>query len=288
MSSPRGRYILKIACPDRIGIVAAVSTYLRDLGCFIEESSHFGDRDTGRFFMRTVFTPTEPGFECAEFSKGFTPIAKGFAMTWSLADSRVRPRVVIMVSRFDHCLNDLLFRYRTGDLVMDVPAVVSNHDDLADLVKWHGIPFFHVPVTPGGKEAAEARLLQIVEETRSDLVVLARYMQILSDDLCARLEGRIINIHHSFLPSFKGARPYHRAYERGVKLIGATAHYVTPDLDEGPIIEQMVERVDHSQGPEELIAIGRDVEALTLARALKYHVQHRVFLNGAKTVVFRR
>ena len=286
MAKTESRFILTVQCPDTIGIVAEVATYLRSLECFIEESAHYGDPETGRFFMRTVISPRGP-FSRGRFSAGFDAIAERFSMEWALHDTNVRPRVLIMVSRLDHCLNDLLFRYRKGELAMTVPAVVSNHMDLAGLVEWHKIPYFHIPIGKDTKPEAEARLVEIVEDTKADLIVLARYMQVLSDALCAKYSGRVINIHHSFLPSFKGARPYHQAFARGVKLIGATAHYVTSELDEGPIIEQMVERVDHSHTPEQLVAIGRDVESLTLARALNYQINHRVFQNGHKTVVFR-
>jgi len=288
MSSQSNSFILTIKCTDTKGIVAAVSTYLRDLDCFIEESSHYGDQSTNTFFMRTVFCSDATDFSKGSFEPGFEAIADQFSMEWDLHDTKVLPRVVLMVSRFDHCLNDLLFRYRTGALKMQVPAIVSNHMDMASLAEWHKIPFFHIPVTKDTKPQAESRLMEIVDDTKADVVVLARYMQVLSDDLCRSLQGRAINIHHSFLPSFKGAKPYHRAHERGVKLIGATAHYVTGDLDEGPIIEQTVERVDHTHTADEMVAIGRDVESLTLSRALKYHLEHRVFLNGNKTVVFRR
>jgi formyltetrahydrofolate deformylase len=287
MSTPAHSYILTVVCPDAVGIVAAVAGYLTDQQHFIEESSHFGDPDTGMFFMRTRFTPTTDGFSRAAFAAGFAPIAARFGIDWQVYDTRIQPRVLVMVSKYDHCLNDLLYRYRTGALRMTIPAVVSNHLDLAGLAEWHRIPYFHVPVTPQAKAAAEARLLEIVEDTRADLIVLARYMQILSPEFCARFPGRIINIHHSFLPGFKGAKPYHEAHRRGVKLIGATAHYVTADLDEGPIIEQMVERADHSMSPEDLAAIGRDVESITLARAVKLHLERRVFVNGLKTVVLR-
>jgi formyltetrahydrofolate deformylase len=287
MSQAPGTQVLTILCPDTTGIVAAVAGYLSGRGIFIDESSHFGDPDTRRFFMRTRFTPPAAGFSRTEFAHGFRPIAERFQMQWQVHDTGVLPRVLVMVSRHDHCLNDLLYRYRTGALGMQIPAIVSNHMDLAGLAEWHRVPFFHVPVTPQTKPQAEARLLDIVEDTKADLIVLARYMQILSPGLCERFPGRIINIHHSFLPGFKGARPYHEAHARGVKLIGATAHYVTPDLDEGPIIEQTVERADHSQSPEDLAAIGRDVECITLARAVKLHLEHRVFLNGRRTVVLR-
>lgn len=287
MSDKVHSFILKITCPDKTGIVAEVASYLRDRGCFIEESSHFGDRDTAQFFMRTRFTPEGGSFSRASFGSGFDDIAKNFSMQWELHDTTVLPRVLILVSRYDHCLNDLLYRYRTGALRMTIPGIISNHMELANLAEWHKIPFFHVPVTEKIKADAEQRLLEIVEDTKAELVVLARYMQILSDGVCEKLAGQAINIHHSFLPGFKGGRPYQKAHERGVKLIGATAHYVTCELDEGPIIEQMVERVDHTQSVDDLVAVGRDVEAITLARAVKFHVEQRVFLNGRKTVVFR-
>jgi formyltetrahydrofolate deformylase len=279
-------HILTIVCPDATGIVAAVAGYLSERGIFIDESAHFGDPETKRFFMRTRFTAGQD-FTPAGFAAGFGPIAARFGMDWQVHDTRVLPRVLVMVSRHDHCLNDLLYRYRTRALAMQIPAIVSNHADLAGLAEWHRVPFFHVPVTPATKPEAEARLLDIVADTRADLVVLARYMQVLSPDVCTRLRGRVINIHHSFLPGFKGANPYREAHARGVKLIGATAHYVTPDLDEGPIIEQTVERVDHTHSVEDLAAVGRDVECLTLARAVKLHLEHRVFLNGTRTVVLR-
>jgi formyltetrahydrofolate deformylase len=280
-------FILTVVCPDTVGIVAAVAGFLMEGGFFIEESSHFGDPDTGTFFMRTRFIPRGDDFSRTAFAGGFDPIARRFGMDWQVHDTRVLPRVLLMVSKYDHCLNDLLYRYRTGALKMAVPAIVSNHMDLSGLAAWHKVPFFHVPVTPDSKARAEARLQEIVEDTRADLIVLARYMQILSPEFCARYPGRIMNIHHSFLPGFKGAKPYHEAHRRGVKLIGATAHYVTADLDEGPIIEQMVERVDHTMGPEDLAATGRDVESITLARAVKLHLERRVFLNGLRTVVLR-
>jgi len=280
-------FILTVVCPDAVGIVAAVASYLTAQQYFIEESTHFGDPDTGTFFMRTRFIPREQSFSRGTFTAGFSAIAERFGMEWHVHDTRILPRVLIMVSKYDHCLNDLLYRYRTGALRMTIPAIVSNHMDLAGLASWHKVPFFHVPVTPENKAAAEARLMEIAEDARADLIVLARYMQILSPDLCAKYPGRIINIHHSFLPGFKGAKPYHEAHRRGVKLIGATAHYVTPDLDEGPIIEQTVERADHTMSPDDLAATGRDVESLTLARAVKLQLEHRVFVNGMKTVVLR-
>ncbi len=281
------RFILTVVCADRVGIVAEVAGYLRDSNLFVEESTQYGDLDTGTFFMRMVFSTDDATFTRAQFANGFAPIADRLSIQWELFDTNVLPRVLILVSKHDHCLNDLLYRYRTSALRMTIPAVVSNHLDLAPLVGAHNIPFCHIPITKGTKPEAEARLRDVIADTKADLVVLARYMQILSPELSRDLAGRCINIHHSFLPSFKGARPYHKAYERGVKLIGATAHYVTDDLDEGPIIEQSVERVDHTHSPKDLTDVGRDLESQTLARALKYHLEHRVFRNGLKTVVFR-
>lgn len=279
------QYVLTLSCPDKQGIVHAVSSYLFITGCNIEDSQQFGDGDTGLFFMRVHFSAEAP-VTVDKLRAGFAAVGDSFQMDWQfhLADERMR--IVLMVSRFGHCLNDLLFRSRTGALPVEIAAVVSNHTDFAELVASYGIPFHHIPVTKDTKAAAEARLLELVEQENVELVVLARYMQVLSDDLCKQLSGRIINIHHSFLPSFKGAKPYHQAHARGVKLIGATAHYVTADLDEGPIIEQEVERVGHGVTPEQLVAVGRDVECQALARAVKWHAEHRILLNGRRTVVF--
>lgn len=285
--SESSTYILSLSCPDRRGIVAAVSGFLAQTDCFITESADFGDPISGRFFQRTVFRTDGPKPSRAGLEEQFEIIARRFDMQWALHDAHRKARLIVMVSKFGHCLNDLLYRYRTGALPIEIAAVVSNHDDFAELVGWHGVPFHHWPVDAGNKTQTEQQLLALVEEQRVDLVVLARYMQILSPELCARLGGRAINIHHSFLPSFKGARPYHQAHARGVKLIGATAHYVTTDLDEGPIIEQAVERIDHTVTPDEMVAIGRDIENVVLARAIKLHVEHRVLINGGKTVVFR-
>ncbi|MDC7788102.1 formyltetrahydrofolate deformylase [Rhodoplanes sp. TEM] len=281
-------YVLTLSCADTTGLVAATSGYLAGRGIFITESAHFGDPETGRFFERTVFTagPEQPPI--AEIEAGFRPIAERFGMTWTFHDTATRPRVLLMVSKFDHCLNDLLYRYRTGSLPIDIPAVVSNHPDLARVVEWHGIPYHYLPVTKETKAAQEAAVLELIGRLKIDLVVLARYMQVLSPELCTALSWRCINIHHSFLPSFKGAKPYHQAHARGVKIIGATAHYVTGDLDEGPIIEQGVERIDHTFTPEDFVAIGRDIESVVLARAVQFHIEHRVIPNGHKTVVFRR
>ena len=277
--------VLTAACPDKTGIVAAVAGFLAERDLFITESSHFGDPMTGRFFMRTVFeSGGAPGL--AHLRGDFAAIAGRFGMEWPIDDAGKRDRLLVLVSRFDHCLNDLLYRYRAGSLAVEIPAIVSNHTDLRPLAEWHGIPFHHLPMTAATKAAQEERLLQLVHGLEIDLVVLARYMQVLSPELCERLKGRCINIHHSFLPSFKGAKPYHQAHARGVKLIGATAHYVTTDLDEGPIIEQAVERVDHSRSPEAFVAIGSDIESQVLARAVRWHVERRILLNDSKTVVF--
>ena len=278
-------HILTLSCPDRPGIVAAISGTLAGEGANIADSAQYGDRTTGRFFMRVSFEAPDDALPAVR--NGIGMAAGRFGMDWQVHDGRARPRVLIMVSRGGHCLNDLLYRYRTGTLAMDVPAIVSNHEDLRGLAEWHDVPFHHLPIQAGTKLDQEQKLWDIIEGQRIDLVVLARYMQVLSPELCARLAGHCINIHHSFLPGFKGARPYDQAFARGVKLIGATAHYVTTDLDEGPIIEQEVERVDHTLSAEELAAVGRDTECVVLARAVKYHLEHRVLLNGMKTVVFR-
>ncbi|GAT82553.1 formyltetrahydrofolate deformylase [Streptomyces sp. F-3] len=263
----------------------AVSSYLFMTGCNIEDSQQFGDHDTGLFFMRVHFS-AEPPVTVDKLRASFAAVGDSFAMDWQINRADEKMRILLMVSKFGHCLNDLLFRARIGALPVEIVAVVSNHTDFAELVASYDIPFHHIPVTKDTKPQAEARLLEIVHEEKVELVVLARYMQILSDDLCKQLSGRIINIHHSFLPSFKGAKPYHQAHARGVKLIGATAHYVTADLDEGPIIEQEVERVGHELTPDQLVAVGRDVECQALARAVKWHAERRILLNGRRTVVF--
>jgi formyltetrahydrofolate deformylase len=275
-------HILTLSCPDRPGIVHAVSGFLLDQGGNILEAGQFDDRDTGLFFMRVHFTAPK-----ADFAAAFGPVAERFDMRFRFADAARPMPTLILVSKLGHCLNDLLFRWRSGLLPIDIRAIVSNHRDFYQLAASYDIPFHHVPVTAATKAHAEARLLEIADCEGVELVVLARYMQILSAELCSKLEGRAINIHHSFLPSFKGARPYQQAHDRGVKLIGATAHYVTTDLDEGPIIEQDVARVDHAMDVPTLTAIGRDVENVVLARALKWHAEHRIVLNGSKTVVFR-
>ncbi|MCM2412492.1 MULTISPECIES: formyltetrahydrofolate deformylase [unclassified Streptomyces] len=279
------QYVLTLSCPDKQGIVHAVSSYLFMTGCNIEDSQQFGDHDTGLFFMRVHFS-ADATVTAEKLRASFAAIGDAFRMDWQIHRSSERMRIVLMVSKFGHCLNDLLFRSRIGALPVEIAAVVSNHTDFAELVASYDVPFRHIPVTRENKADAEAQLLELVREEDVELVVLARYMQVLSDDLCKQLSGRIINIHHSFLPSFKGAKPYHQAHARGVKLIGATAHYVTADLDEGPIIEQEVERVGHGVTPDQLVAIGRDVECQALARAVKWHAERRILLNGRRTVVF--
>ncbi|GAA2296706.1 MULTISPECIES: formyltetrahydrofolate deformylase [Streptomyces] len=279
------QYVLTLSCPDKQGIVHAVSSYLFMTGCNIEDSQQFGDRDTGLFFMRVAFRAVSP-VRLEDLRASFAAVGESFRMDWEIHRADEKMRILLMVSKFGHCLNDLLFRSRIGALPVEIAAVVSNHTDFQELVGSYGIPFHHIPVTKDTKREAEARLLDLVRAEHVELVVLARYMQVLSDDLCKELSGRIINIHHSFLPSFKGAKPYHQAHARGVKLIGATAHYVTADLDEGPIIEQEVERVGHGLTPDQLVAVGRDVECQALARAVKWHSERRVLLNGHRTVVF--
>ena len=281
-------YILTLSCLDARGIVARVSGFLADHGGFIIESTQFGDPSTSRFFMRVHFSTASGKPSIEQLRTEFeSEVATPFSMEWDLVDASVRPRILILASKQLHCLNDLLHRTRTGVLAMDIPAVISNHNDARGIVEWHGIPFHHFPTDAGNKQEVEDKIRSVIAAEKIDLVILARYMQILSPELSRDLRGRAINIHHSFLPSFKGAKPYHQAYERGVKLIGATAHYVTDALDEGPIIDQEVSRVDHANSPESLVSIGQDIEALVLARAVKYSLEHRVLLNGNKTVVFR-
>ena len=281
-------YTLTVSCPDRVGIVAAVSTYLAGKGGWITEANHHSDTTTGRFFMRNVLLArTLPG-PLDAFRKYCAEIASRYEMDWSVSDSATRKRVVLLVSKFDHCLVELLYRWKAGELECDIPCVISNHEDLRSYVEWHGIPYHHIPV-PADAAAKQSTFRQIDKqfiEAKGDVMVLARYMQILPAELCARYPGRIINIHHSFLPSFIGARPYLQAYERGVKLIGATSHYVTTDLDAGPIIEQDVVRIDHGDTEADLVRYGRDIEKAVLSRALKYHLEDRVLLNGKRTIVF--
>ena len=277
--------VLTVTCPTRRGIVAAISGFLAQNGCNITDSAQFDDMESGRFFMRVSFRDMD-GQGIEALRAGFQPIAESFGMEAAIHDASERMKVLLMVSSFGHCLNDILYRWRIGALPIDIVGVVSNHLTYQKLVVNHDIPFHHIRVTKDNKPEAEARLMEVVAESGAELVVLARYMQILSDRLCQAMSGRIINIHHSFLPSFKGANPYKQAYQRGVKLIGATAHYVTADLDEGPIIEQDTVRVTHAQSAEDYVSLGRDVEAQVLARAIHAHIHRRVFLNGNKTVVF--
>ena len=281
------RFILRATCAARGGIVAAVTTYLSARGCYISELAQYDDEDTGRFFMRAVCHIESGDCQLDDIRERFPTVADEFAMDWELYEAARPTKVLIMVSKFDHCLDDLLYRLRKGELSMEVTAIVSNHLDLRPMAEREGIRFIYLPVTKENKPEQEAALLDVVRETGTELVVLARYMQILSDSLCQELTGRAINIHHSFLPGFKGAKPYHQAHERGVKLIGATAHYVTSDLDEGPIIEQAVQTVDHTYSPAALVAVGRDTETQALARAVKLHIDQRVFLDGNKTVIFK-
>ena len=284
---PPTTFTLTLACNDRRGIVHAVSRFLSERGCNIEEAAQFNDQQNRRFFMRLAFTVQERSIELDELRDQFSAVADEFAMDCKLVDASAHMSCVILVSKLGHCLHDLLLRWKAGLLPIDVRAIVSNHRDFYQLAASYDIPFHHIAVSPANKPQAESELLRIVDAERVEMVVLARYMQVLSNDLCEQLNGRAINIHHSFLPGFKGAKPYDQAHARGVKLIGATAHYVTRDLDEGPIIEQSVERADHSLSPLALTTLGRDVESVVLARAVKWHAEHRVLLNGTRTVVFK-
>ncbi|MBD5771828.1 formyltetrahydrofolate deformylase [Marinomonas colpomeniae] len=280
-------FVLKASCEATSGIVATVTSYLAEHGCYIAEMHQFDDDDNNRFFMRAVCRIEGDDNAIALIRDGLDVVVAKFKMDWEILDKDTPVKVLLMVSKFDHCLDDLLYRHRKGELPMEVTAIVSNHKDLRPMAEREGIRFVHLPVTKDNKAEQEAALLDIISETKTDLVVLARYMQILSDSLCKQLHGRAINIHHSFLPGFKGAKPYHQAHERGVKLIGATAHYVTSDLDEGPIIEQSVQPVDHSYTSERLVAAGRDTETVALAKAVRLHLEHRVFMYGNKTIVFK-
>lgn len=281
-----GTFILTLSCPDRTGIVATVATHLFDHGFNILDAQQFDDIETGQFFMRVVFASIA-NHDVAHPREAFGAVAERFGMNWTLVSTAARHRVMLLASKQDHCLADLLYRWRIGELVMDVSAIVSNHPrETYKGIDFADIPFHYLPVTKTTKTEQENAILELIDSTNTDLVVLARYMQILSDGMSAKLSGRCINIHHSFLPSFKGAKPYHQAHHRGVKLIGATAHYVTADLDEGPIIEQDVERIMHRDSPEDLVRKGRDIERRVLGRAVRYHLQHRVIMNGRKTVVF--
>ncbi|MFU8926104.1 formyltetrahydrofolate deformylase [Acinetobacter puyangensis] len=281
------QYILKISCPAASGIVAAISGYLAANQCYISEMAQFDDETTKRFFTRIVFRFNDGSGDIDGLKAGFADIVDQFQMKAEFFEKKQPVKVLIMVSKFDHCFLNLLYRRQKGELDFEITAVVSNHLDMRPVAEREGLRFIYLPVTKDTKAQQEAELLKIVDETKTDLVVLARYMQILSDNLCTQLSGRAINIHHSFLPGFKGAKPYHQAYARGVKLIGATAHFVTGDLDEGPIIEQEVQRVDHSYLPDDLVAVGRDTETVALSKAVKYFVEHRVFLNDDRTVVFK-
>ncbi len=279
--------VLTFSCQDSKGLVAAVATLFATLGFNIKESSQFEDVDCQRFFMRTVFECPQ-GYTLGQVRALFQPLAEQYAMDWKIHDQARKMRVLIAVSQWGHCLNSLLNSWKSGSLPVEIVGVVSNHEVMRPLTEWYQLPFYYLPVTAETKGEQEDQIWSLIEREDVECLVLARYMQILSDTLCDKLAGRAINIHHSFLPGFKGARPYHQAYERGVKLIGATAHFVTADLDEGPIIEQAVERVSHINTPEEMVEIGRDTEALVLNRALRWHAEHRVLLNGNKTVVFSR
>jgi len=280
-------YTLSLSCPDRTGIVAAVSAFITGHKGWITEASHHADAENQRFFMRQELVASSLDCDIDSLRQGFQPIADAFGMNWKITDSARKKRVVLMVSKQEHCLYDLLGRWQSGELNIDIPCVISNHDTFKGLVEWHGIPFHHVPVTPENKAQAYAKVVELFEQAQGDVMVLARYMQILSPEMCDKYPGQIINIHHSFLPSFVGAKPYHQAFARGVKLIGATCHYVTSELDQGPIIEQDVIRIDHSDLPEDLVRYGKDIEKAVLARGLRYHLEDRVLVHGNKTVIFR-
>ncbi|MDD5384015.1 MAG: formyltetrahydrofolate deformylase [Gallionella sp.] len=284
------RYTLTLSCPDRVGIVAAVSSFVAEHGGFIVEASYHTDQETQRFFMRQEIRADSLPFDAAELRMRFAKLAEQFQMGWQISDSAVKKRVVLLVSRQDHCLNDLLHRWRSGELQVDIPCVISNHEDLRGFVEWHGIPFHYVDMPRDNdhdKAAAYAEIARRFDEERGDVMVLARFMQIVPPSLCTRYAGRIINIHHSFLPSFVGAKPYHQAFQRGVKLIGATCHYVSDELDAGPIIEQDTMRIDHGDTVDDMVRYGKDIEKAVLARGLRYHVEDRVLVCGNKTIVFR-
>lgn len=286
MPQEANNYIFTGTCRAGSGVVAAVTSFLADRDCYICALEQFDDESTDKFFMRAVFRRQDKSPSIEIMKDAFTEVAAQFAMDWQFHDPAVAVKTILMVSKYDHCLDDLLYRRRKGEFNMEVTAVVSNHQDLRPMVEREGIRFIHLPVSKDSKAQQEQRLVEIIDETNTELVVLARYMQILSNELSEQLSGRCINIHHSFLPGFKGAKPYHQAYDRGVKVIGATAHYVTSDLDEGPIIEQILTRVDHNYSPNHLVRVGRDNECMALAKAVKYHIERRVFLDGNKTVVF--
>ncbi len=286
MSAAR-RYTLTLSCPDRVGIVAEVSQFIAAQGGWITEANHHADAEAGRFFMRQEILAESIALTVDGLREAFLPIAQAFDMDWQISDSGRKKRVVLLVSKQEHCLYDLIARWYAKELDIEIPCVISNHETFRGFVEWHGIPFHHVPVTPDNKLAAYQQVQDLFEAAEGDVMVLARYMQILSPALCERYPNQILNIHHSFLPSFVGAKPYHQAYQRGVKLIGATCHYVTSELDQGPIIEQDVIRVDHSDAPEDLVRYGKDIEKAVLARGLRYHLEDRVLVHGNKTVVFR-
>ena len=280
-------YILRGVCPDSLGLVAKVSNFLNEHNLFIKESAHYGDPETQKFFMRVKVISPEKNIDKIKFNERFKELAEEISMDWSFEDAILNPKTSIFVSKYSHCLQDLLYRQSVNALKIDLKSVISNHPDLEKIVSDYDIPFHYVEVSKDSKDKAEARMLDILNEDNIDLIILARYMQILSNDFCEKYYGKIINIHHSFLPSFKGAKPYHQAYSKGVKILGATAHYVTGELDEGPIIEQTVDRIDHTKSPEDMEIIGRDIESITLAKAVQYHSEQRVFLNNNKTVIFK-
>ncbi|MGO2355683.1 MAG: formyltetrahydrofolate deformylase [Marinomonas foliarum] len=286
MKSKTAPWIFTANCPSIIGTVDVVTRYMAEAGNYVDEIHSFDDRESGRFFIRIEFLPQDTDFNEDVFKAEFAERAAEFSMDWSLTAPNHKPKVAIMVSKYDHCLNDLLYRFRTGQLNIDVTVIISNHPDLEELAKWHGIPYYHLPITAETKLEQEAQVRDLIEKYDTELVVLARYMQVLSPSMCEYLDGRAINIHHSLLPGFKGARPYHQAWEKGVKMVGATAHYVNNDLDEGPIISQGIQVVNHAHYAEDLIAKGQDIERVTLFNAVKCHVEKRVFLNGKRTVVF--
>ncbi len=280
-------FILRGVCPDSLGLVAKVSNFLNEHNLFIKESAHYGDPETQKFFMRVKVISPEKNIDKIKFNERFKELAEEISMDWSFEDAILNPKTSIFVSKYSHCLQDLLYRQSVNALKIDLKSVISNHPDLEKIVSDYGIPFHYVEVSKDNKDKAETRMLDILNEDNIDLIILARYMQILSNDFCEKYYGKIINIHHSFLPSFKGAKPYHQAYSKGVKILGATAHYVTGELDEGPIIEQTVDRIDHTKSPEDMEIIGRDIESITLAKAVQYHSEQRVFLNNNKTVIFK-
>lgn len=279
-------WIFTASCPSVLGTVDVVTRYMAEAGNYVEEIHSFDDSESKRFFIRIEFQPQTENFCAEQFSTEFGSRAAEFAMDWQLTEPEHRPRVAILVSKYDHCLNDLLYRHRTGQLNIEVPVIISNHPDLEHLAEWHGIPYHHLPISAETKPYQEAEIVKLLEQYDIELVVLARYMQVLSPWMCEQLNGKAINIHHSLLPGFKGARPYHQAWEKGVKMVGATAHYVNNDLDEGPIITQGIQTVDHAFYPEDLVSKGQDVERVTLFNAIRYHIEKRVFLNGSRTVVF--